>query len=172
MKKILALVLLCAILLSMVVVITSCSDSSSKHENDNIIQNEHKASFAEENRYNVGKMHFYLDNKKYYNISDIETATEAYNYMRERHSKAKFSDPRITITVNFNIDNGNYQEIDEKLELLSNIKYDEVRIIKYSPSVQLFCYIDMIDINELYALSESEEVTAVSVSFELVATNA
>ena len=68
MKKILALVLLCAILLSMVAVITSCSDSSSKHENDNIIKNEHKASFAEENRYNVGKMHFYLDNKKYYNM--------------------------------------------------------------------------------------------------------
>ena len=157
-----------------------------------------------EGEHSFSKMHFYLDNEMYYNISDIKDALSAFEYMKELHSNIILNDPRITVTISFNIDytstpefseyedereriideeseldfrmrlnasskEYHNREINKRLDLLSNVAFDEMTVIEYSNSVQLFCFIETIDIEELFLLTLNDEVSNISLSFEMIA---
>jgi hypothetical protein len=58
------------------------------------------------------RMNFYINDSRYSNVSDYDTALEAFICMKEQHANYVFNDPRIRITIWFPMD----QDISETPE--------------------------------------------------------
>lgn len=107
-----------AFLLVIVLLIFCSSPTQAVNDQRSIISGEDTVSANTSG----AKIHFYLDNEKYYDVYDSDTCLEAFQYMKQRHQEIILENDLIKVSVQFSNDFSETTEFTEKAAQVQSAK--------------------------------------------------